>query len=415
MKNKYDTPLFCGLTHLGQVFSIGWNLKFGSSSVFDFNKKNFQNFKNNNLTQEEPELKKNFRLNKKNFFFININEIKKYKNVFFTEDTPIEKKKIDFVFIKNKIKKLKNYLGRNANLIICSQVHVGFCDDIKKEIFFDRQDINIIYFAETLIMGEAIKRFLYPERIILGVDKESDFINIFNKFKCPVLVYNYKQAEMVKMAVNLYLATNVTFANTIDEYCRQYGFKFSSINLALKYDNRIGLKSYLNPSLGLSGGHLERDLKTIISNSKSKNTLSFFKKIFFYQKIRKKLLPEYVENLFKIKKVKRIVWLGISYKQNSLSLYNSPFLNCVNHSVKKKINFYWYDSYFTLKKSNINKFLKNLKYIKKNNSNNLYIFNYLSKKDYKSLERILKSEKNYILNLNKDNNFIKSSNVENLF
>jgi len=73
MKNKYDTPLFCGLTHLGQVFSIGWNLKFGNSSVFDFNKKNFQNFKNNNLTQEEPELKKNFRLNKKNFFFININ------------------------------------------------------------------------------------------------------------------------------------------------------------------------------------------------------------------------------------------------------------------------------------------------------------------------------------------------------
>jgi len=415
MKNKYDTPLFCGLTHLGQTFSIGWTHKFGNSSVFDFDDENYKNFKNSNLTQEEPELKKIFLRNKKNFFFININEIKKYNNIFFTEDTPVDKEKIDFIFIKKKIRRLKSYLAINANLIICSQVYVGFCDDIKKEIFFDRKDINIIYFAETLIMGEAVKRFLHPERIILGVDKESDFINIFNKFKCPVLVYNYKQAEMVKMAVNLYLATNVTFANTIDEYCRQYEFKFSSINLALKYDNRIGLKSYLNPSLGLSGGHLERDLKTIISNSKSKNTLSFFKKIFFYQKTRKKLLPKYVENLFKIKKIKRIVWLGISYKQNSLSLYNSPFLNCLNHSVKKNITFYWYDSYFTLKKSNINKFLKNLKYIKKNNSNNLYIFNYLSKKDYKSLERILKSEKNYILNLNKDNNFIKSSNVKNLF
>ena len=80
----------------------------------------------------------------------------------------------------------------------------------------------------------------------------------------PSLLLNYKQAEMIKMAINLYLLTSVSYANLLDFYCRQYGFKFSSINQPIRLDKRIGVSSYISPSLGISGGHLERDLFSII-------------------------------------------------------------------------------------------------------------------------------------------------------
>ena len=66
MKKKNKNPLFLGLTHIGQVFSIGWSEKFGGCSVFDFDKKNLNNFKAGNLTDEEPNLRKLFKKNKKN-------------------------------------------------------------------------------------------------------------------------------------------------------------------------------------------------------------------------------------------------------------------------------------------------------------------------------------------------------------
>jgi nucleotide sugar dehydrogenase len=414
MKKKILSPLFVGLNHLGQVFSIGWMHKFKSAFVFDFDKKNYKNFFDGNLTQEEPLLKKFFSNYQKKFIHLKKEDISKFKNVFFTVDAPIDKRIINFKIIKEKIKELKSYLGNNVNLIICSQVYVGFCDEIQKEIFNDRKDVNIIYFVETVIMGEALNRFLNPERIIIGIKKKSKFIDVLKKFKCPILIYNYKQAEMVKVAINLYLATNVTFANTIDEYCRQYGFKFSSINLALKYDSRIGLKSYLNPSPGLSGGHLERDLKFLISTCKNKQTLLFFKKIFSYQKKRIDVVFKSIQSVEKFFPYKRIIWLGISYKKNSLSLLNSPFANCIKKFIKKKKIFLFYDSYFFLK-NKISKHAVDINFIKKNNRENLFILNYLDNKDYLSIRSILKDKRNYILNINSNNNFKLTNNINNLF
>ena len=80
---------------------------------------------------------------------------------------------------------------------------------------------------------------------------------------------------MVKIAVNLFLFNSVSFANLMDNYCRQHGFKFLKINNSLRDDHRIGKKSYIEPSLGLGGGHLERDV-FLIKNSKNIKLKIFF-------------------------------------------------------------------------------------------------------------------------------------------
>ena len=65
LKEKNNKVLFCGLTHVGQVFSIGWAEKVGSCAVYDFDQKKIKKFEKDNVTTEEPDLK-NYLINKEN-------------------------------------------------------------------------------------------------------------------------------------------------------------------------------------------------------------------------------------------------------------------------------------------------------------------------------------------------------------
>ena len=100
--------------------------------------------------------------------------------------------------------------------------------------------------AETLIMGKALDRFINPERLIFGSDKKIKFFKNLEKFNCPIFILNYKQAEMIKMAINLFLLTSVSYANLLDFYCREFDQIFS-INEPIRLDKRIEKYSYISP------------------------------------------------------------------------------------------------------------------------------------------------------------------------
>ena len=399
-KKTYNKPLFCGLTHVGQVFSIGWAEKVGKCAVFDFEKKKNDIFRAGKVTNEEPGLKKYLKKNLKKIEFCQTtDEIKKFRNVFLTIDTPLKlngEPKISLIL--KSINRLKTYLGKNTNLIITSQVYCGFCDDLKKNILKNRKDINLIYIAETLIMGNALDRFLNPERIIIGFEKKIKFLNNFRKFKCKVFEYTLKQAEMVKIAINLFLFNSVSYANMMDNYCRQFNFKFSDVNESIKSDKRIGVNSYISPSLGISGGHLERDVYTIIKTTNNPT----IKKIFFNLKNinnnRIKLLTVKFKELINKKKYKRFIWIGPSYKTNSFSIINSPYLKFYNYLKMHKIKLHTFDSFFDLKDKNY--FNKVNKIDKQKFKNALVFFNYSSKDDKKKLEILNKNNFCDVVNIN---------------
>ena len=393
MKKKNKNPLFLGLTHIGQVFSIGWSEKFGGCSVFDFDKKNLNNFKAGNLTDEEPNLRKLFKKNKKKITICpSQEETKNFENIFLTIDTPLAPDgKANYDYIKRYIERCINLFSSNTNVILTSQVYCGFCEEIKKKIIKNKK-INLIYMAETLVMGNALERFLKPERIIFGSEKKIKIFAAFKKFKCPVFILKYKQAEMIKMAINLYLLTSVSYANLLDFYCRQYGFKFSSINQPIRLDKRIGVSSYISPSLGISGGHLERDLFSIINNSKNilvKNTFYNFK---ILNKKRINVLIDFFKEIKKTSKFSNTIWIGPSYKKDSFSILNSPFYHFAKYMKKNNFNLKVYDSYFNLKKNNIENVINKIN--ENNFKNSILILNYASHKD---LNKIIKLANKNIL------------------
>ncbi|MDB3895635.1 hypothetical protein N9324_06135, partial [Candidatus Pelagibacter sp.] len=249
------TPLFYGLSHIGQVFSLSWSQKIGSCSVFDSNKFLLKKFQNNLFTNEEPDLKE---LNKDKKYKIHIsknkNSIKEHNVIFFTIDTPLNTHgKPILNKINKELKELIKLCEKNTKIIFLSQVNPGFLKEfIKKNKVIIFKKIQIIYMVDTLKMGEAIDKFLKPKQLIFGTDKKNIYFlkEFFKKFRCEKFFFSHTEAETIKMSINLYLAFSVSFANSLDFFCKKFGFSFSKIINPLRNDDRIGKNSYIMPSLG---------------------------------------------------------------------------------------------------------------------------------------------------------------------
>ena len=217
---------------------------------------------------------------------------------------------------------------------------------------------------------------------------------------------------MVKIAINLFLLTSVSYANLLDSYCRQFGFKFSTINESIKLDKRIGINSYISPSLGISGGHLERDLHSIIRTSKDKIVKSVFKQFKNFNKKRILLLTNLYRKLNKKFKFLKVVWIGPSYKKESLSILNSPYYHFRKILQNNNISIYTYDSFFDLNKNNYTNLINGLN--KKNLNRSLIILNYINQKDLIKLNKIAKDDKIKIIDIGIKKN-IERKNRKNIF
>jgi UDPglucose 6-dehydrogenase len=73
----------------------------------------------------------------------------------------------------------------------------------------------------------------------------------------------YESAELCKIAINCFLVSSVSTANTLAGICERIGADWAEIVPALRLDRRIGPHAYLQPGLGIAGGNLERDLVTV--------------------------------------------------------------------------------------------------------------------------------------------------------
>ena len=396
-----NLPLFFGLSHLGQVFSLCWSKKIGSCYVFDNNPKILNSFKNKRYTLEEPNLKK---ITSNKIKFLNeFEEIKKFKYIFFTHDTPLNLKngKPNLNLIYKNLKKILNLKFKSKTyLIISSQINPELIITLSKELNGNK-NIKIFYLVDTLKMGEALDKFLKPKQIIIGGEQreKKNILKLFKKFKTQKFYLSLNDSIITKMAINIYLSFSVTFANIIDDLCRQYGSNYFQIINPLKNDDRIGHYAYIKPSLGFSGGHLERDLFYLEKISKNQLIKKIIKNFLDFNDSRINKIN--VKNLLGKKKMIKTLIIGKSYKKNSFSEVNSIFKKLGN---KFKLN-YFDDIFF--KNNNSKNQLSEL--VKKTD---LIIYNYSTKINLNRLLILAKKYNKKIININ--DRKINVKNIKNL-
>jgi UDPglucose 6-dehydrogenase len=244
----------------------------------------------------------------------------------------------DLSLIEAHVDKALPWLTRGAALVLMSQVPVGYTRELGELIRTRRPDFagSLTYWVETLVIGEAVARFRRPDRIILGGatpgwEPDSRLAAVTARFGCPVLRMSYESAELTKAAVNFYLATSVTCANTLAELCEATGASMRDIVPALRSDPRIGSRAYVRPGLGIGGGNLERDLVHLSELSRRLGIgTAFVDTILEASAVRYGWLRRLVEqHLLDVGTLPRLALWGVAYKKDTASTKNAVSLRLI--------------------------------------------------------------------------------------
>lgn len=359
MKSKsHFSTAFIGLSHLGLTTSVGWTSLKQSVVGIDTDKNVINHLSQGKLLimedgmeLNEPGLAELFRKVKKNYHpTSDFSKIAGCNLVFFAKDTPKDIKNPEKVIL-HLIEKSIPYFQNNVTIFIMSQVPVGFCRETQNHIKKERPSLSfsLYHWVDTIVMTNAVERFLKPERIIIGADQGNETLNstikyVLNKFSCPVFQMSYESAELTKAAINLYLAHSVTFANTLSDFCEVAGGDMNEIIPALHSDKRIGSSAYIVPNLRIAGGHLERDLSMLHHLAKKKKISPGIVDFIIKQNDKRFKWVINKLNLYLFPKIKNPViclW-GLSYKKDSTSTKNAASLEIIK-ALKNKSKLKVYD------------------------------------------------------------------------
>ena len=173
-------------------------------------------------------------------------------------------------------------IGRNLNkyvvVVTKSTVPVGTAvkirDVINEEL--DKRGVQIDFDVasnpEFLKEGSAIKDFMSPDRVVVGVDSERAKRLLTRLYK-PFLLVNFRvifmdipSAEMTKYAANSMLATRISFMNDIANLCEKVGADVNMVRDGIGSDARIG-RRFLYAGCGYGGSCFPKDVKALVKTA----------------------------------------------------------------------------------------------------------------------------------------------------
>lgn len=240
--------------------------------------------------------------------------------VFVTLDVPLDGDgRPDLEPVKQLVETITPHLNYDAVLVIMSQVPPGFTRGIN----FPKE--RLFYQAETLIFGQSVERARNPDRVIIGcADREQSLPAAYMRFLIEgrgqppwTFKMSYESAELTKIAINALLVASITATNMLAEVAATTGGDWAEIKPAIHSDKRFGPHAYLTPGLGIGGGHIDRDIHTILTLTPDANVA----RAFLADSVRRR---QWCYNkLSRLRVGSRIAILGITYKPDTDSTVNS--------------------------------------------------------------------------------------------
>ncbi|MBN2120411.1 MAG: UDP-glucose/GDP-mannose dehydrogenase family protein [Candidatus Omnitrophica bacterium] len=269
--------------------------------------------------------------------------VKKSDIIFIAVGTPPRKDgEADLSAVENVARTIAQSLDSYKLIVEKSTVPVQTGIEIKKTILRytskRNKDFDVASNPEFLREGKAIDDFLYPDRIVIGVEtKRAEKIlkKLYEPIKAPVLVTDINTAEIIKHASNSFLATKISFINAVARVCEEAGADVRKVAEGIGMDARIG-RRFLDAGIGFGGSCFPKDVEAFIGISKKLgyrfNLLEEVKNINISQ--RRHLVSKIKEELWIIKD-KNIAVLGVSFKPDTDDVRESPSIDIINYLLEE--------------------------------------------------------------------------------
>jgi UDPglucose 6-dehydrogenase len=252
----------------------------------------------------------------------------------------------------NYVRSAAETIAKNINgykvIINKSTVPIGTGDLVTKIIEEHyKGEFDVVSNPEFLREGSAVADFMNPDRIVVGTKSERAekiLRELYGSFETDDFIFtDIKTAEMIKYASNAFLATEISFINSIANLCERLGADVENVSKGMMLDKRIGTKAFLHAGVGYGGSCFPKDVKGLIQISQE-NGIRFgiLEEVENTNEAQKKSL------LVKIQKLlgedlsgKTITLWGLAFKPHTDDVREAPALAIVrqllDRSVKVKV------------------------------------------------------------------------------
>ena len=191
---------------------------------------------------------------------------------------PDEDGSADLKYVLQVARTIGQHLNKYLVVVTKSTVPVGTASKIRNAINEElakrgaNVEFDVASNPEFLKEGSAIKDFMSPDRVVIGVDSDRAKAILTRLYK-PFMVVNFRvifmdipSAEMTKYAANSMLATRISFMNDIANLCELVGADVNMVRAGIGSDNRIGRK-FLYAGCGYGGSCFPKDVKALVKTA----------------------------------------------------------------------------------------------------------------------------------------------------
>ncbi len=239
-------------------------------------------------------------------------------------------------------KNMKNYkviINKSTVPPLSTQKIKKFIKKINKNIKF-----SIVSNPEFLREGSAVKDFLIPDRIIIGLEDKDEkakkimlkIYDTLSRADKPIMFTDLTSSETIKYAANAMLASKISFMNELSHYTEKIGADIKEVARGIGLDNRIGPR-FLQAGCGYGGACFPKDIQALIyemkKNKVNPQIIPAIESVNFKQK---KSIIKKVKQLLPNLKNKTIGIWGLSFKPNTDDIREAPAKTIIKELLKQK-------------------------------------------------------------------------------
>lgn len=334
-KFKKHRLAFIGAGYVGLVSGTALSEIGHDVMLVDNNKDKVNKLKKGEVPIYEPGLddliKKNVKAGRLSFTNSLKDAVKKSEVIFIAVNTPpLPSGKADLSFVASAAKEIAEVADSYKVVVDKSTVPVQTGErvaDTIKQYNKRKIDFDVVSNPEFLREGSAIKDFMEPDRVVIGVDNkraEKIMRELYSPVDAPLIVTNVKSAELIKHASNSFLAMKISFANALARICELSGANIDQVAYGMGMDFRINTH-FLNAGVGYGGSCFPKDVSAFIAIAEEMGyDFGLLKEVEKINKEARDLFMAKIEQALWVTKGKTIAIWGLAFKPNTDDMRNAP-------------------------------------------------------------------------------------------